>query len=219
MEMFKNPGEIILRKGDITPVLFFIAKGSVRIETDTENPFFLKENDFFGEEGVFLRKPSNYTAIVSEIADIRFIQRDEVSDFFKAKEDRILKLIKKSVAKTFDSIDDLTKTSPNYLFFLDKVIEHSNFSSNKDEVSLDISLLTLAEEMSTSLPVLRTFISESENFGHFIFKDNKLIVKNINTVKDFVSQSFLNLFVQDNLQGKDGLGNFNLINKYFESRV
>ena len=218
MELFKNPGEIIIRKGEIATNLFFIAKGSIRIEKEKENPFFLKEKDFFGEEGVFLRKPANYTAIVSDVADIRFIQKEELLDFFKAKEERILKLIRKSVANTFDNIDDLKNTSNNYLLFLDKIVEHSN-NNNNQETMLNISLLTLAEELGISLPVLRTFIEESEGFGHFTFKDNKLTINNIDNVKTFITNSFINIFTQINLEKQDGLGDFNLINKYIENRV
>ena len=78
MEKEFLPGETVLLAGDLSPYLFLIKRGSVKLEGNGEC-FFLSEDDFFGEEGCFFGKPSRFSVTVGEETLLQLMESAEIT--------------------------------------------------------------------------------------------------------------------------------------------
>ena len=78
MEKEFLPGETVVIAGELSPYLFLIKRGSVKLEREGET-FFLSEDDFFGEEGCFFGKPALFSATAGEETLLQLMESAEAS--------------------------------------------------------------------------------------------------------------------------------------------
>lgn len=174
MEKTLSAGDVVIKKHEISQNLFFINKGKVRIEFE-DTMCYLGENDFFGEEGVFLKKPSIYTAIARDEVVINILTSQEAKTFLSQMPEKALQMIYKNVAQAYNKHDILSEQSELYKNLLEIIYTHLPGDQEKN-VKVDLSLMNLAEITELSIPSLRSIFSVVEEWGDIYLSDDSTIM-------------------------------------------
>jgi len=212
MEKDYNSGEVIVKRGEISPYLYIILSGKVKIE-ESEKTYYLSEDDFIGEEGVFLKKPAQYTAIAAAETGVKLLKEGELETLLESGPDKILRIIRKSIAKRFDASDEFSEKNPLYISLLEIVEASIPFNVNTTEmIKVDISLMSLTEKMQISIPSLKNLLSVAERIGDIsISEDSSIFTKNSSELKSRISSLYQSLFFGEAESEKRGLGQNNLL--------
>jgi glucose-6-phosphate 1-dehydrogenase len=81
-----QPGDVIIRKGEIGSELFLISRGAVEVQDISGKPVAaLGEGDFFGEVSLLTSAPRNATVCAKSYCDLFVLDK---SDFMRALRDR-----------------------------------------------------------------------------------------------------------------------------------
>lgn len=212
MEKTLSSGEIILRREDISPFLFSIVSGKVRIEKN-DNIHYLSEGDFFGEEGAVLKKPAEYTAIAGDETVLALFKDEALEEFFSKNPEKAIRMVHKNIALSYDMSADFSDKSPAYIKLLNIISQFvpEKVSGGDDKIKLSVSLMTLAEKMEMSIPSVRVLLWMSESFGDIrLSEDSNIYSSNLLDIKRKIVSINLRRFFCDENKNRKGKGHFNL---------
>lgn len=152
-------GETIIREGFVSGFLYYIVKGSVKIERN-DGSFFLSDGDFFGEEGVFTEKMAEYTATaVVETVTESYIE-SELDSFIDSHRDSALRIFTKAVALASSSCD-VAKNRNFHMRFLES-LENLCFGTGAGMDGVT-SIVSLATETGIKISEIKRIIENMDN--------------------------------------------------------
>ena len=175
MEKEFLPGETVVLAGELSPYLFLIKRGRVKLEREGES-FFLSEDDFFGEEGCFFGKPAVFSATVGEETLLQLMESAEAEEFFAGNPKAAFSLFMKNSARINEKDEPLTETSPQHIRLVAGVLPYVVEKSGADPVNeAGIDLETLASQIELSTDNLMNLLNFSKIFGYVAFVDGKIL--------------------------------------------
>ena len=167
-------GNIVILSGEISPYLFLITRGSVKLEGNGES-FILSENDFFGEDGCFFGKPSSYTVMACETTWIQLMEHDEAEQFFNENGDKAFALFMKKSARMNDSVEPFNPMSQEHIKLVAGVLPYVVEKGGSEPVNeARINLETLASQIEIEDDKLRNLLNFSKIFGYVALEDDKI---------------------------------------------
>jgi CRP-like cAMP-binding protein len=169
-------GELILSKGNISDAVYVIVRGKVRVELGEET-FFLSDGDFFGEEGLFLNKPSPYNAISVEETLIHVLNEEEANRHIFKNPETSFTVFVKSFGKTWRDFKPFSESASRYVRILEEIIPFAGHADGEEQfVPAAISLEDLADKVQTSVENLVADITRASTFGHVKIKGGQKIL-------------------------------------------
>ena len=217
MEKTVSTGEVIIRRGEISPSLFVIKIGKVMVESENR-VYYLSGEDFFGEEGVLLKKPSRYTAVASDETVLEVFNVEEIEIFLNKNNDTNIRMMKKSIALAYDKCDNFSESSSIYLKLLEELLIFAKGKSGPGKHKLDTSLLHLAEKLKISTPSLRVLLLEADKFGAvYLSPDSEIYTVSEDNLRKKINSSYLRNFFIIGDDKAVGRGKFNLLNDLKDS--
>ncbi len=213
MKKTVSSGEIIIKREEISPYLYIILIGKVRIE-DSHGIYYLSKNDFFGEEGVFLKKPSSCTVIASDETEVMILPEAEVLSFIKEYPDIAMTIIRKNIARACNSHKQFNEKNYYYQRLLEILISAlPQESITPDFMKTQISLITVAEKIGLPIPSVRALFTMAQPMGDlFLDKESIIHAKNASYLRNRIQKMSLEqYFGLDKLEGEKGVGHFNLL--------
>lgn len=175
MEKEFLPGETVVIAGELSPYLFLIKRGSVKLEREGET-FFLSEDDFFGEEGCFFGKPALFSATAGEETLLQLMESAEAEEFFAGNARAAFSLFMKNSARANEKEEPLTETSPLHIRLVAGVLPYVVEKSGADPVNeAGIDFETLASQIELSSDNLLNLLNFSKIFGYVAFADGKIL--------------------------------------------
>ena len=175
MEKEFLPGETIILAGEISPYLFLIKHGSVKLEGNGES-FFLSEDDFFGEEGCFFGKPSEFSVTAREETQLQLMERDEAEEFFAGDPKAAFTLFIKNSARAHEKEESLNEMSPLHIRLVSGVLPYvvkkdGEYPVNEAEIDIE----TLAAQIELTTDKLSNLLNFSKMLGYVSFVDGKIL--------------------------------------------
>ena len=175
MEKEFLPGETVLLAGELSPYLFLIKRGSVKLERDGES-FFLSEDDFFGEEGCFFGKPALFSVTACEETLLQLLESTEAEEFFSRDPKAAFALFIKNSARALDKEEPLTEMSPQHIRLVAGVLPYVVEKSGTEPLyEAGIDFETLASQIELSADNLLNLLSFSKIFGYVSFDGGKIL--------------------------------------------
>jgi len=175
MEKEFLPGETVVLAGKISPYLFLIKRGSVKLEGNGES-FFLSDGDFFGEEGCFLGKPALFNATAGEETQLQFMDRTEAEEFFAGNAKAAFSLFIKNSARANEQKEPFNAMSPEHVKLVAGVLPYVVEKNGADPVhEVDLDLETLAAQIELSTEALLDLLNFSKILGYVAFDDGKIL--------------------------------------------
>lgn len=175
MEKEFLPGETVILAGEISPHLFLIKHGSVKLEGNGES-FFLSEDDFFGEEGCFLGKPSRFSVTAREETQLQLMESAEAEEFFAGDPKAAFTLFIKNSARTNEKEESLNEMSPQHIRLVAGVLPYVVKKEGSEPVhEAEIDIETLASQIEFTTDNLLNLLNLSRMFGYVSFAEGKIL--------------------------------------------
>jgi len=175
MEKEFLPGETVVLAGKISPHLFLIKHGSVKLEGNGES-FFLSEDDFFGEEGCFFGKPSLFNATAREETQLQLMDRTEAEEFFADNAKAAFTLFIKNSARANEKEEPFNAMSSMHIKLVAGILPYVIEKSGTEPVyEAGIDLETLAAQIEIPTDNLLDLLNFSKVFGYVAFADGKIL--------------------------------------------
>jgi len=175
MEKEFLPGETVVLAGEISPYLFLIKRGGVKLEGNGET-FFLSEDDFFGEEGCFFGKPAQFNVTAGEETLLELMENTEAEEFFAGDPKAAFTLFIKNSAKANEKEEPFNEISPQHIKLVAGVLPYVVEKSGIDPVyEVDLDLETLAAQIELSTDKLLNLLNLSKMFGYVSFAEGKIL--------------------------------------------
>ena len=175
MEKEFLPGETVILTGEISPYLFLIKRGSVKLEGNGES-FFLSEDDFFGEEGCFFAKPSLFNVTAGEETFLELMESAEAEEFFAGNPKAAFALFIKNSARADEKREPFNEMSPQHIKLVAGVLPYVVEKGGAEPVhEAGIDSVTLAAQIELSEDKLLDLLNFSKIFGYAAFADGKII--------------------------------------------
>ncbi|MBO4700005.1 cyclic nucleotide-binding domain-containing protein [bacterium] len=211
MEKEFLPGETVLLIGEISPHLFLIKRGRIKLEGGSE-VFFLSEDDFFGEEGCFFGKPAKFSVTACEETLLSLMDKDEAEDFFTKNGGAAFTLFIKASARANENGEPLTGMSPQHIRLVAGILPYIVEKSGQEPVyEAGIDLATLAGQLEITEDKLLDLLTFSKTLGYIAFVDGKILTCG--------KEKLLTLFKTYNREkifagakGEKGLGTLSFLN-------
>lgn len=173
MEKLFSSGSVIVRRHEIAPFLMHIVSGKVSCEIPGRS-WHLSDGDFFGDEGVFLKKPAPYTAYAAEETVISMMGETEAAAFLAGQPATALAAIHRAAARLYEPTGPLTPDNPLYLRLLKVLLPYA--SQDNDGFSrLSVTLDHLASSLDITVESVRTLLKESAALGAVRIDDDDTV--------------------------------------------
>ncbi|UCH78915.1 MAG: Crp/Fnr family transcriptional regulator [Candidatus Coatesbacteria bacterium] len=202
-EVFKRygrvyqPGEVIVREGDVGETMFIIQEGEIRIHKrirDRETTLaVLKAGDFFGEMAIIDREPRSASASAVGTAKVLILSKDIFESQIKTNPKIIMSILRKMSErlrgadrqiKTLLMRDNHSRVTGTLLLLMSK-----RGSPSEQGVMMDRKE-TLEELVSmTGLPLEKTeeVLETLRRAGIVKFENNVMIVKSADSLERFMN--------------------------------
>lgn len=175
MEKEYLPGDTVILAGEISPYLFLIKHGSVKLEGNGES-FFLSEDDFFGEEGCFFGKPARFSVTAREETRLQLMESAEAEEFFAGDPKAAFALFIKNSARADEKEDSLNELSPQHIRLVAGVLPYVVKKEGNEPVhEVEIDLETLASQIELTTDNLVNLLNLSNVLGYVSFVDGKIL--------------------------------------------
>lgn len=175
MEKEFLPGETVVLAGEISPHLFLIKHGSVKLEGNGET-FFLSEDDFFGEEGCFFGKPSKFSVTAREETRLQLMESAEAEEFFAGDPKAAFALFIKNSARANEKDKPLDEMSPQHIRLVAGVLPYVVKKEGSEPVhEAEIDLETLAAQIEMPTNNLLNLLDLSRMFGYVSFVEDRIM--------------------------------------------
>ena len=211
MEKEFLPGETVILSGEISPNLFLIKHGSVKLEGNGES-FFLSEDDFFGEEGCFFGKPAKFSVTAREETQLQLMESAEAEEFFAGDPKAAFALFIKNSARANEKENPLNEMSPQHIRLVAGVLPYVVKKEGNDPVhEAEIDLETLAAQIELPTDNLLNLLNLSKMFGYVSFVDGKILTCG----KDKLTALFKKYNREEifaGVKGEKGIGSVSFLN-------
>ncbi|MBO7127357.1 cyclic nucleotide-binding domain-containing protein [bacterium] len=175
MEKEFLPGETVILAGEISPYLFQIKRGSVKLEGNGES-FFLSEDDFFGEEGCFFAKPSLFNVTAGEETLLELMESAEAEEFFAGDPKAAFALFIKNSARANEKMEPFNEMSPQHIKLVAGVLPYVVKKEGSEPVNeAEIDLETLASQIELTTDNLLNLLNLSKMLGYVSFVEGKML--------------------------------------------
>lgn len=165
MEKIFSSGSVIVRRYEIAPFLMRIVSGKVSCEIPGRS-WHLSDGDFFGDEGVLLKKPAPYTAYAAEETVITMMNETEASAFLAGQPAAALAAIRRTAARLYEPTGPLTPDNPLYLRLLKILLPYAPQDAGSDDLTrLSVTLEHIASSLDGSIESARTLLTGSAALG------------------------------------------------------
>lgn len=174
MEKEFLPGDTVVFAGEISPNLFLIKRGSVKLEKNGET-FFLHKDDFFGEDGCFFGKPALFNVTANEETQLELMKRDEAEQFFNENGEKAFSLFIKTAARASEKDEPFNEMSPRHIRLVAGILPfvvEKNGTEPVHEAGIDIE--TLSAEIEIPADKLADLLGFSKIFGYVALVDGKI---------------------------------------------
>lgn len=169
------PGETVILTGGLSPFLFLIRRGRVKLEGKRE-PFFLSEDDFFGEEGCFLGKPSVFSVTACEETMLQLMESAEAERFFSENGEKAFVLFMKNAARQNDEAGSFDAMSPEHIRLVAGILPYVVEKSGLEPVhEAGIDFETLASQIEMENDKLLDLFNFSKILGYVAFENGKIL--------------------------------------------
>lgn len=214
MERHYAAGEIIIRRDEIAPFLVRIRSGKVRFEMSGQC-WDLSDGDFFGEEGVFLRKPAPYTASAGVETAVELLTESEAASYLAGTPATALLAVQRTVTRLHEQTAPLTPDNSRYLRLLRLILPHTRSSTAPDQFSkLSITRADLAALMGTTPETLSVLLSVATPFGDLrMDEDGTLYAKGTEHLRDRISATRNAGYFLSGPSRRYGVGHYNLLSR------
>lgn len=211
MEKEFLPGDTVLFAGEITPFLFMIKRGSVKLEKNGE-VFFLHKDDFFGEESCFFGKPALFNVIAKEEAQLQLMERDEAERFFCDNGEKAFTLFIKNWARANDKEEPFDEMSPLHMRLVACILPFVVEKSGREPVNeAGIDIETLSSEIEMPKDKLEELLGFSKVFGYVAFSEGKIFTCGRDKLGSlFMKYNRERIFA--GAKGEKGLGSVSFLN-------
>ncbi len=202
-EVFKRygrtyqPGDMIVREGDVGDAMFIIQKGEVRIHKrirDRETTLaVLKAGDFFGEMAIIDREPRSATATAATEAKVLVLSKDIFESQIKTNPKIIMSILRKMSErlraadrqiKTLLMRDNYSRVTGTLLLLMSKrgtPSEQGVVMDKKETLDELVSMTGLPLEKADE--VLETL----RRAGIVRFENNVMVVKSADSLERFMN--------------------------------
>lgn len=204
-------GDLILEKGEISSFLFLIKHGRVKLD-DGRRSFFLSEDDFFGEDGCFLGKPSAFSAAACEGTSLGLLESEEAEKLLSGNGEKAFSLFVRNAARMSDDTPPVVPLSPEHMRLAEGILPYV-VEKNGDDVSFEaeIDLETLAAQLGMKEEKLLDLFAFSRSFGYVAYEDGKVLsCGKTRLMKLFKDYSREKVFA--GVKGQKGLGRISFLN-------
>lgn len=211
MEKEFLPGDTVVLAGEVSPYLFLIKRGRVKLEGNGES-FFLSEDDFFGEEGCFFGKPSRFSVTAGEETLLQLMDSTEAEEFFTGDSKAAFTLFIKNSARANEKEEPLNEMSPQHIRLVAGVLPYVVKKEGNDPVhEAEIDLETLASQIELTTDNMLNLLNLSKMFGYVSFVDGKILTCGKNKlVSLFKAYNCDKIFA--GAKGEKGLGAISFLN-------
>ncbi|MBP5201755.1 cyclic nucleotide-binding domain-containing protein [bacterium] len=174
MEKEFLPGDTVILAGEVSPHLFLIKRGSVKLEGNGET-FFLSAEDFFGEEGCFFGKPSLFNVTAGEETLLELMESDEAEKFFAGDPKAAFELFIKNSARTNEKEEPFNEMSRQHIKLIAGILPYVVKKDGSEPVhEAGIDLETLASQIELSKDKLLNLLEFSGRLGYVAFSEEKI---------------------------------------------
>jgi CRP-like cAMP-binding protein len=214
MEKHYAAGEIIIRRDEIAPFLVRIRSGKVRFETPDDR-WDLSDGDLFGEEGIFLKKPSPYTAAAAIETTVELLTEPEAASFLAGTPAAALLAIQRNVARLHRPTGPLTADNMRYMHLLALLLPHTVSHGDAGAFSkLSISLQDIAVLLETTPESVRMLLSEASLFGDLVLnEDDSISAKGTEHLRNRIAAARNASYFPSGPTRRYGIGHYNLLSR------
>lgn len=213
MERHFAAGEIIIRRNEIAPQLVRIRSGKVRFELPGR-AWDLSDGDFFGEEGVFLKKPAPYTAAAAIETMVELLAEDEAAAYLAGNPAAALLAVQRTVARLHEPTGPLLPDNPRYLRLLGLLLPHA-FDQGEPGVfsKLSVTLPDVAALLETTTESVRTLIAEAAALGDLKLDADTISTKGAEHLRDRIAGVRNASYFPPGPLRRYGIGHYNLLSR------
>jgi|GEM_PF-1368380 len=215
MERHYAAGEIIIRRDEIAPFLVRIRSGKVRFEMP-DQIWDLSDGDFFGEEGIFLKKPSPYTASAGVETTVDLLTEPEAASYLAGTPAAALLAVQRTVTRLHEQTAPLTPDNPRYLRLLRLLLPHTrSHATAADQLSqLSVTRTDLAALLGTTPEALAALLSVAAGFGDLRMDDDGTIyARGAEHLRERISAARNATYFLSGPSRRYGIGHYNLLSR------
>jgi CRP-like cAMP-binding protein len=212
MQRTFSVGDVIVEKNTFAPGLFIVIRGRIKFQGEREG-FFLSDGDVFGEEGVFLDKPSPFNLIAAEETIVEIMNKNEAEKYCIDNPQILFSLFVKNVSRLWGSYEKFSKDNEIYIKLLETILPYITEIEGGEPVhEADITVEKLSIKTKTSREQMLMILSAAENLKQIKVANNKIKTVGkrqiFNTLEDYYKfRCFKNTEVE-------GAGKFTLLKSF-----
>lgn len=212
MQRTFSVGDVIVEKNTFAPGLFIVIRGRIKFQGEREG-FFLSDGDVFGEEGVFLDKPSPFNLIAAEETIVEILSKNEAEKYCIDNPQILFSLFVKNVSRLWGSYEKFSKDNEIYIRLLETILPYVTETEGEEPVhEADITVEKLSVKTKTPREQMFMILSAAENLKQIKVANNKIKTVGkrqiFNTLEDYYKfRYFKNTEVE-------GAGKFTLLKSF-----
>lgn len=213
MQRTFSVGDVIVEKNTFAPGLFIVVRGRVKFEGERAG-FFLSDGDVFGEEGVFLDKPSPFNLIAAEETIVEVLDRSEAEKYCIDNPRILLSLFVKNVSRLWGSYEQFSKDNEIYIKLIETILPFVKEDDGEDPVhESEITADKLSVKTKTSRDQMFMILSASEGLGQIrISSGNKIKTTGRRDLLWTVENYYKNRYFRET--NPEGAGKFTLLKSF-----
>ena len=212
MQRTFSVGDVIVEKNTFAPGLFIVIRGRVKFEGRSAG-FFLSDGDVFGEEGVFLDKPSPFNLIAVEETIVELLGKAEAEKYCIDNPKMLFSLFIKNVSRLWGSYEQFSKDSEIYIKLLETLLPFVKENNGQEPVhESEITVEKLAVRTKTSREQMFMILSAAENLKQIKISGNKIKTTGRDDMFQTLEQFYRNRYFGST--GIEGAGKFTLFKSF-----
>ena len=216
MQRTFSVGDVIVEKNTFAPGLFIVIRGRVKFEGKSAG-FFLSDGDVFGEEGVFLDKPSPFNLIAAEETIVELLDKAEAEKYCTDNPKILFSLFIKNVSRLWGSYEQFSKDSAIYIKLLETLLPFINVKEGLDPVhEAEITVEKLAVRTKTSREQMFMILSAAENLKQIKISGNKIKTAGRDDIFQTLERYYRGRYFGNT--GVEGAGKFTLLKSFTKTR-
>lgn len=174
MQRTFSVGDVIVEKNTFAPGLFIVVRGRVKFEGERAG-FFLSDGDVFGEEGIFLDKPSPFNLIAAEETIVQILDKNEAEKYCIDNPQILFTLFVKNISRLWGSYENFSKNNVIYIKLLETLLPFVREKDGEEPVNVaDITVEKLALKTKTNREQMFMILSAAESHKQIKISGNKI---------------------------------------------
>jgi len=218
MQKTFSVGDVIVEKDTFASGLFIVVRGRVKFDGEREG-FFLSDGDVFGEEGVFLDKPSSFNLIAAEETIVQLLDRNEAEKYCIDNPQILFSLFVKNVSRLWNSYEQFSSENEIYIKLIETILPFVSENEGNDPVfEAGITVERLSVKTKTSREQMFMILSAAENIKQIkIFGGNKMKTVGKKELLLTIENYYKNKYFKN--VGSKGAGRFTLLKSFAKKQM